>query len=222
MLALRDVMTAEVETVRPEESLKEVAVRLAQLQVGGFPVVDGCDRPLGVVTRADVLRDWRLVDRRRGKRLRRRNRGSGRRDGAPALVEEAMSAPAITVESTAELSSVLDRMHEYGINRLPVVENGTVVGIVTRHDLVCACLRDDAELADEIKGTVLAGLSWPDAVTMKIEQGHVTVSGQVDTLDDARLLPATIRRILGVTGVDAELTAWDAHNDGPVVVSSHF
>ena len=217
MLAVRDVMTAEVQTVPPETPLKDAAARLADLRVGALPVVDECDRPLGVVTRSDVLENWKSGRAGRALRLRRSNRRAG-----PAIVEQAMTAPAITVESTAELSFALDRMHDHDVNHLPVVEHGAVIGIITRHDLVCASLRDDEELAEEIRHGILFTLNWPDAVKVQIEEGHVTVSGQVDTLRDARLLPVMIRKIFGVTGVDAELAAWDHHHDGPVVVSSHL
>ena len=48
------------------------------------------------------------------------------------------------------------------------------------------------------------------------------MSGHVDSLDDARTLPAEVRNVLGVVSVDAELTAWDAFTDGPVVVARHL
>jgi CBS domain-containing protein len=113
-------------------------------------------------------------------------------------------------------------MLEYGINRLPVIWDEMLVGIVTRHDLLSAFTRDDEELADEIRESALAGLRWPEALHLVIDDGCVRLSGQVDSPSAAKALPQAVRNVLGVVSVDAELTAWDQGRDGPVVVSTHL
>ena len=133
-----------------------------------------------------------------------------------------MTAPPVTIEPEQSLTAAADRMLEYGVSRLPVTRDGALVGIVTRHDLLAAFMRDDEALAREIRESALSGLRWPQAVKLDVAEGRVRLNGHVDNPADAKALPAAVRHVLGVVSVDAELTAWDHRREGPVVVSVHL
>jgi CBS domain-containing protein len=64
---------------------------------------------------------------------------------------EAMTAPALTIEPSQPVAEAARRMVDRGVNRLPVVEDGRLVGIVTRADLVRLFTRSDEEIARAIR-----------------------------------------------------------------------
>jgi CBS domain-containing protein len=219
-----DVMQRDVHTVWPETSLKHVAAMLSEHGIGGMPVIDHHERPLGVVSTADiVIKEWAEIP---GKGLRAvfRRRGS---DPVAAKVNartagEAMSAPAVTIERGMPLSVAVERMLAGGVNRLPVVEQERLVGIVTSRDLVRAFARGDAELESEIRREALEGRSWTDEIDVEIRNGEVTLRGQVDSVFDARALPIQVRHILGVVSVDSELSGWDPERRRQVAVGARL
>jgi predicted transcriptional regulator len=97
--------------------------------------------------------------------------------------KELMSSPAVCVgpeESVVVAARLMDR---HRVKRLPVVgEDGRLVGLVSRHDLLQVFLRDDQaihrEILEEVLGQV-AGVS-PAAVGVEVEQGQVVLSGVID------------------------------------------
>lgn len=142
-MRVADVMQREVVTVSPGASLKEAAGLLLDHRISGLPVVDADGRVLGVFSATDVLfkeqrqpdvpgwLEWLLDPLDRGKMEAR-------------TVGEAMSAPAETIASQRAVADAAKLMLSEGINRLPVVDGGRLVGIVTRTDLVRAFVQTDA------------------------------------------------------------------------------
>lgn len=141
-LTVRDVMTEDVAAVPPGATLLEVARLMDERRVSGLPVVDGGGRVLGVVSEADLLLKGRwLVDRLDiGQRLMFEIR----------VAREAMSAPAVTIGPASSLATAGRRMLAHDVNRLPVVEAGELVGIITRSDLVRGFSRGEVALAEAV------------------------------------------------------------------------
>jgi CBS domain-containing protein len=123
---------------------------------------------------------------------------------------EAMTAPPVTVERNAPVAAAARLMVERGINRLPVVDDRLLVGIVTRADLVRAFVRSDEEIAREISDDVLSRTLWlePADVAVDVDQGRVVLSGRVATRTQAELAAAYSSRVPGVVAVDATALAW--------------
>jgi CBS domain-containing protein len=144
----RDVMTKSVVTVGPSTSAKDAAELFVRHGFTALPVVDGHAVLLGVVTEADILRDRIGVDARSLIH--------------PDWPVQATTAPAMTVDAVmttevvfrgpnadaAELARVMLERH---IRAIPIVDNGTLVGIVTRRDLLRTIARDDAAIANEVR-----------------------------------------------------------------------
>jgi CBS domain-containing protein len=223
-MRVEDVMTRNVRTVRAESSLKDVAELLSRHGIGGMPVVDGDGEPLGVVTKADIV----IKERAEVPRPRHWwQSGNGAAERVLSKVHartagEAMSAPAVTIDPIMPLGIAAEKMLAQGVNRLPVVQRGKLVGIVARHDLVSAFARGDAELAHEIRSEALSELSWPEALELTVVNGEVTLRGQVDTVGEAQSLPVQVRHVLGVVSVDSELSAWDPGGERRVAVTAHL
>lgn len=208
-MLVRDVMTEKVFTVTPGTSLKLVATRMLEYGVSGLPVVDG-DDVVGVVSETDVLFKERTAPDRKGVVDWLVHYGDD-----PPLAKldartagEAMTTPAVTIPSGRTVEDAATLMLDLRIDRLPVVESGRLVGIVTRSDLVRAFARSDDVLAQEIREEALLRRFWvgPSAVTLEVDDGNVLLEGRVDTQDLAEAIVAFVERIPGVVSVESKLT----------------
>jgi len=203
------VMNRDVVTVSPTTPLKEVASLLARRRISGVPVCDA-GGVVGVVSEADIL--WKELGVSEG--------GGGWVEGilesaygdkgrvAAGSAGEAMTAPAIVVAPQATIPEAAKLMIECRVNRLPVVEDGKLVGIVARSDLVRAFTRTDEEIKGEIRDDVLLHTLWiePFALSLVVLEGDVTVGGEVENRSTAALVEGYIRRVPGVVAVHSHVS----------------
>lgn len=208
---VRDVMTAEVISVRTETPLKEVARILAERGISGVPVVDAAQRVLGIVSEADFLLKeqaarphspslvaW-LFDRAEVQRVEDKVRAT--------TAGQIMTRPAITIAADRTVREAAATMTRSSVNRLPVVDDGRLVGIVTRADLVETFLVPDEELRRRIVRDVLAETMWmsPDEVEVVVRDGVVRLAGTVDRRSTATILARLVGQVEGVVSVDSQL-----------------
>ena len=211
---VRDVMTREVITVAPGTALHDVARIMAEHGVSGAPVVDADGQLIGVISEADFL------VKERGRPARDLNRTFaffGRRTDDPdrrridaenAL--QAMSTPPVTIAEDRTLREAAAVMIDRGVNRLPVVTDGRLVGIVTRADVVRAYVgRDDVTLG-AIRDEILRDTMWidPDSLDVEVHEGHVRLAGAVDRRSTATIIQKLVGLVEGVHHVESFLT-WD-------------
>jgi CBS domain-containing protein len=207
-MRIAELMSRKVVTVTPETSMKEVAALLAEHRISGVPVCDAEGHVVGVVSEADIL--WKELGLGPGHGLLERifdsAYGNDERISA-STAGEAMTSPAITVPPEASVVRAAELMIENGINRLPVVSEGELVGIVARSDLVRAFKRSDEEIEREISDDVLLRTLWvdPDSVSLVVFGGSVTIAGEVENRSIAELIEQYIRRVPGVASVRSEL-----------------
>ncbi|MFT4921908.1 MAG: CBS domain-containing protein/acyl dehydratase [Haloarculaceae archaeon] len=116
-IAVRDVMHEPVETITPDESTRTAATRLTEEGIGSLVVCES-ETPVGIVTDVDISR---LV--------------SSGQDPTTTTVREVMNTPLRTIETDDTIEAAAEQMREHAIKRLPVVDGGGVVGIVTTTDL---------------------------------------------------------------------------------------
>ncbi len=208
LVKVRDLMSREVLTLTAETPLKRAAELLARERISGAPVVDDDGLVVGVLSEADVLVKASAAAPRSGLLGWLLEPAPDYHDKIAATrVDEAMSAPAVTIAPDRGVHEAASLMIDESVNRLPVVEDGMLVGIVTRADVVRAFTRTDAELADEIRGEILERTLWvdPGKVTMAVVDGAVRLEGEVDSEADAELLPVLVARVPGVVSVSASL-----------------
>jgi CBS domain-containing protein len=209
-MKIREIMSSDVVTVRTDTPLKQVAEILADGGISGLPVVDQDGSVVGVVSEADILFKERGPSSRSGvfAWLLDRYGFEGRLKLEARVAGEAMTAPAIVIEPRRPVAEAAHIMLERRVNRLPVVENGRLVGIVTRSDLVKAFARSDDAIAREIREDVLGHTLWlrePEAITVAVEEGTVKLKGMVDNPADAELVEVFARRVPGVVEVESSL-----------------
>ena len=220
MMTIRDVMTATVVTVQPEMPLKEVAWVLIDNGISGVPVVDADGVILGVVSEADLLvkeQGSAAIRHRRLARLLGESRESRAQTAKLAAVTaaEAMTSPPITITPGRAISAAAAIMTARHVNRLPVIDQGQLVGIVSRADLVRAYVRTDSQLEATIRDDVILRSLWldPTHFTVVVKDGVASIDGKVERRSTAEMIEEAVRLVPGV--VDARVAVrWsmdDAH-----------
>jgi CBS domain-containing protein len=205
-MKVADAMSPDVITVAPQTPLKDAAALLARHRISGLPVVED-EQVVGVVSEADIVaRSTGTRESRSflGELFRSRQREEGI---AATHVREAMSSPAITIAPGRPVAEAARVMVDRRVNRLPVVDDSRLVGIVTRADLVRAFVRPDDELEREIREDVAETALWIDGSQLQIsvDRGVVQLAGEVDRRADAELLEHFTAAVPGVVSVRSEL-----------------
>lgn len=127
MKKVRELMSTDVVTVGLQDNIYEIAVKMKQNDIGFIPVVDG-RKLIGVVTDRDLV-----------------IRGYAEKKSGSAAVDEVMSTGIATVSPEATVDEAADIMAREKVRRLPVVENGELVGVLAIGDLaVRSSFEDEA------------------------------------------------------------------------------
>jgi CBS domain-containing protein len=195
-----DVMTTAVVSVDQDTPFKEIVRILQQQKVSAVPVVAADGAVAGVVSEADLLpkEEFRDTDPSRLAQLRRLD---DMVKAGSVHAAQLMTAPAVTVDAGSTLSRAARIMARTGVKRLPVVNSqGRLCGIVSRGDLLKVFLRDDEDIAEEVRREIVAYLfpGEPPAVRVKVVDGAVTLSGRVA---DTSRVPVAARLVRSVEGV---------------------
>ena len=202
-LTVEDVMTRDVVTARPQEPLKLLARLMHRTNVSAIPVIDGEGRLLGIVSEADLLR---VEEEPRTSHLEWVVRAGAFME-ADRVAErltagDAMTAEVVTVGPETSIRETIRTLVRAGVKRLPVVDReGTLVGIVSRHDLLMPVIRND----EEIRGEVAEAIRWigvdPDLVSVEVRDGSVTLRGRAGRRSEVEMVGALVGRIDGVLGL---------------------
>ncbi|WDC84599.1 CBS domain-containing protein [Caloramator sp. mosi_1] len=140
-MKVKDIMTREVVTVTPNTPVTEVANLMKNYNIGSVPVCEG-NRVVGIITDRDIV----LRDVAYGK-----NPGE-------VLARDVMTVGITTINSDNDIHDAARLMAEKQIRRLPVVEDGRLVGMLALGDIaVTNRLQDDA-------GEALSDISKPNDI----------------------------------------------------------
>lgn len=171
-MLVRDVMTRSVTTVRASTAIRDAAELMAEQGVTVLPVVDEAARLVGVVGESDVLRGRVLHDPRAG----------GHHEGGappPRTVSEVMTREVITVAPWCDVAEVGALVAERGPRSLPVVDEGEVVGIVTRRDVARVLGRSDEDLRAAVSRKLDAYAGW-HRWEVHADRGEVVLCDEYD------------------------------------------
>lgn len=204
-----EVMTADVVAVPEDATYRTIVDLLAERRISAVPVVDGERRVVGVVSEADLLYKVEFAGARAERRVLPSRHRTDRQKGEGQVARDVMSSPAVTTKRETPLPAAARLMDEKRVKRLPVVdEDGMLVGIVSRADLLKVHLRTDEELHHEIVEEVLVRTLWlePHEVRVSVNGGVVTLRGHLDRKTLTELVVQLIASVAGVVAVEDELT----------------
>ncbi|MFI8304931.1 CBS domain-containing protein [Streptomyces sp. NPDC085927] len=212
---VRDVMSGAVVRIQGATPFKEIAHLLLEYDITAVPVVDADDRPVGVVSEADLLHKmW------------------GRQEseaGGPGLVPQPekawatdaaglMTSPALCATEDWSVVDAARVMARHGIKRLLVVDPaGRLKGVVSRSDLLRVFVREDRAIRTEIVEDVLVRAlgEAPSAVEVNVTHGHVSLIGQLSSRATAEELEEMCRDVDGVVDVEFRTVPEAGADGGP-------
>jgi CBS domain-containing protein len=109
-----DIMTRNVFTTTPQTTVRDAARLLDEQHISGLPVVDEAGKIIGVVTEADII------------------------SKPGEVVAEIMSRDVVAVNEDTPVEEIASLLSKRKIKRVPVVNEGRIVGIISRADIVHA------------------------------------------------------------------------------------
>ncbi|MFE9773783.1 CBS domain-containing protein [Streptomyces sp. NPDC005931] len=204
---VRDVMSDAVVRIQSGTPFKEIAHLLLEYDITAVPVVDDDNRPVGVVSEADLLHKmWgRRADD--GREHDGMERGEASRPAKARAIDAAglMTSPALCATGDWSVVDAARAMARHGIKRLLVIDGeGRLTGVVSRSDLLRVFLRQDRAIRTEIVEEVLVKAlgEAPSAVHVDVTHGHVVLSGALSSADTVRELEELCRNVDGVVDVE--------------------
>ena len=158
-LRVRDLMTTDVVTLQSTDTIKTAAIKFAVDNISGAPVVDNRNHLLGIVSQNDILRtllryqDLLDKDNPEGLSILKHSLDSG--EGGDRIVKAVdeisdleistiMTYSTLTTSADAPILDVLRAMINMDVNRVPVIEKGVLIGIISRGDITFALYKRKA------------------------------------------------------------------------------
>jgi CBS domain-containing protein len=136
---VRDLMNPGLLTCRPEATLGQVSVLLAQHHVHALIVADQAGRPIGIISDYDLLAgEWLSEDSKSLATMRNLTAG------------DMMSSPIDTIEASMPLRLAAQMLIEKDINRLLVTENGSPAGVISTSDFVSSIANEERPLRQTV------------------------------------------------------------------------
>lgn len=138
----KDIMTSRVVTVGPVEPIAKIAATLVERNISAVPVVDSDGKLCGIVSEGDLLHRpeigtekasgswWLNLMSDPGKLADAYTKAHGK------CARDVMTTPVISVDENAAISEIAETLERNRIKRVPVVRDGTLVGIVSRANIV--------------------------------------------------------------------------------------
>ena len=216
---VKDVMTTQVVAVRSRATFKEMAAALRQYRVSAFPVIDEHEKVIGIVSEADLLAKEALTDP---------GVVTGVLDHRDVLKAEGLTAGdlmtrrVVTVRPEDSVEHAAQLMHFLHVKRLPVVNpDGSLVGLVSRTDVLAVYHRPDEDIREEITGNVILRgfLEDPRQFAVTVQAGVVTVQGSPETAALGHDIVRKIRHVPGLVAVHDQLGYPDTY---PIVAGPVF
>jgi len=214
-----DVMVADVISVRPDSNVQDVAELLLTNHISAVPVIDDAGALVGMISEGDLLRraesgtaherSWWLQLLMGREILAAEFLKEHSRKVADLMTRTIVAAAPDT--PVAEIATLLER---HRIKRVPIVDNGKVVGIVSRANLIQALATfrrkavapqpvADAELREKIVSR-LNSEPWvrPNLINVTVTDGIVDLWGIVDSAVEKQALRVAVEIVPGVKAVN--------------------
>jgi len=147
---IKDIMTKEVITASPNDLIIDVIKKLSKLNVSGIPVIDADNKVIGMVSETDILQALNLESKALSwvfpsshalgmtfeESINHRELKDALKDLKNKTIIEIMNKNVISVEEKTTIAEASSIMAKNNINRIPVIKDGKLVGIVSRGDII--------------------------------------------------------------------------------------
>jgi CBS domain-containing protein len=204
---VKDVMSTHVFAVRDIATFKEIATTLHEQRVSAFPVIDEDNKVIGVVSEADLLTKEALEGTVPRTLLSLQERVRKQTNAVTAA--DLMTKPPVTIGPDETVTRAARLMFDRRVKRLPVIsEDGTLIGIVTRSDVLSVYSRPDAQIQRQVTQDLILGTFAcdPDPFTVTVKDGIVTIKGTPETSLIGLDILSAIRHMEGVVAVRDRLS----------------
>jgi CBS domain-containing protein len=235
-MQVSEIMTSAPVSVTPEATIAEAARLMLQHRISGLPVTDAKGVVVGVVTEGDLLRRAETGTERHRARWLEFLVGPGRLasdyiDANARKVGEVMTSEVLVATPQDELADIVQLMEKRHIKRVPIVDKGKLVGIVSRADLVRALVHRLTEEAasnaggamtdDEIRERIVKIVDrepWGPrfSIEVVVKSGVVNLYGTVTDDRERTALKVAAETIPGVKAVRDHLV-WVEPTSGFVI-----
>ncbi|WRZ95814.1 CBS domain-containing protein [Streptomyces sp. NBC_01007] len=196
---VNDVMAKRVVSLRAGAAFKDIVKAVHGWQVSALPVLDDSGVVIAVVSEADLLAKEERSGGDIGRYGQVRYLTEVRKADA-VTAGELMTAPAVTVAPDTTLAHAARIMARNRVKRLSVVgRDDTLKGMVSRSDLLKTFLREDKDIAEEVRREAVVRLFGTHTSTIRVEvhDGVVTLVGRVH---ETALVPLAARLARAVPG----------------------
>ena len=217
MLA-REVMTADVITVKPDTPVTEIARLLVARHISAVPVTDAAGRVLGIVSEGDLMRRietgtekhrswWHQLVADNATLSREYLKSHGLK------ASDIMTSSVATVNEDTPLGAVADLLESKRVKRVPVLRDGKLVGVVSRADLLRAYVKNMAPAAaagavddGKLRGEIMRQLArepWSPlaSVNVVVHDGIAEIYGIAEREDQAKAIAVLAAGVPGVKQV---------------------
>jgi CBS domain-containing protein len=203
---VRDLMTADVRTVGPDDSFQTIVRALLEKNIDAAPVVDANGRLLGVVSQSDLTchdeEQGGWTELLRGGREARAHRRKARARTAAEL----MTSPAVCVPPKTPVCEALHVMAQRGVGRVLITEGDRMVGILARSDVLRSYVRDDGEIRDDVRGAIDRTLGeLAGGLHVEVREGVVLLTGRTQRVSSAWEAVALAYDVSGVVAVEDDV-----------------
>jgi CBS domain-containing protein len=216
-----DAMTPQVISVTPTATILDAARLMLENHVSGLPVIDGHGKLVGMVSEKDLLRRPEIgTERQRSPWL---DAFLGPAEAAAAYVQshgmkigEVMTTLVVSIGREATLDEAVQLMETHDVKRLPVVDQGRVIGIISRADLLRALVgvlsslspssQEDAAMRERILQDI-GKQSWSAGalVDVVVRNGVAVLWGSISDMAQREALKVLVESTSGVNTVEDHL-----------------
>jgi CBS domain-containing protein len=213
-LRARDVMTTRVVTVEPDMGIEEVPKRLLEHRISALPVVDRDGHLVGIVSEGDLTRRQESETERRPSwwlsfLLAPEQSAASYVKAHGRYAQDVMTRSLITVEDSTPIEEIAQILEEHHIKRVPVIREGTLVGIVSRADLLhglvvqqtgISASMDDRKLKAAVEQNLSDAGVRTQLLNVVVSGGVVHVWGVVASPEEQAAVQVAVESVLGAKG----------------------
>ncbi|MHA1547807.1 MAG: CBS domain-containing protein [Alphaproteobacteria bacterium] len=214
----QDIMTAPVITASSESTVREIAALLLEKRISAVPILEDNRRLVGIVSESDLMgrpelgveirRPWWLTLFAEGSRAADYIKSHG------IHARDVMTKNLVTISPETRIADIVASLERHHIRRVPVIDEGKLVGIVSRTDLLRgltevtpppAVSTDDRKIRSALMDAFKEAGVETHLISMAARDGSVKLVGTVRSQVEKDAIRVAIDNVAGIKGVDDEV-----------------